>query len=133
MPERTHWRNRCGTRVSDVSTDLRVTTTNKSRWAENACEALPIVTRLSPGQGLAADDSRNLPNCSGNWWRGTESNCRHYDFQSYALPTELPRPRGVNPDDNGYSARSASLASTRSAIAARKSMRENPRQISDRG
>ena len=25
------------------------------------------------------------------WWRGTESNCRHYDFQSYALPTELPR------------------------------------------
>src|SRR5204863_2343756 len=27
------------------------------------------------------------------WWRGTESNCRHYDFQSYALPTELPRPR----------------------------------------
>jgi hypothetical protein len=26
------------------------------------------------------------------WWRGTESNCRHYDFQSYALPTELPRP-----------------------------------------
>src|SRR5438105_1239687 len=29
----------------------------------------------------------------GVWWRGTESNCRHYDFQSYALPTELPRPR----------------------------------------
>ena len=24
------------------------------------------------------------------WWPGTESNCRHYDFQSYALPTELP-------------------------------------------
>ena len=29
------------------------------------------------------------------WWRGTESNCRHYDFQSYALPTELPRPGGL--------------------------------------
>src|SRR6185369_17107843 len=28
------------------------------------------------------------------WWRGTESNCRHYDFQSYALPTELPRHAG---------------------------------------
>jgi hypothetical protein len=28
------------------------------------------------------------------WWRGTESNCRHYDFQSYALPTELPRHDG---------------------------------------
>ena len=25
------------------------------------------------------------------WWRGAESNRRHYDFQSYALPTELPR------------------------------------------
>ena len=24
------------------------------------------------------------------WWPGTELNCRHYDFQSYALPTELP-------------------------------------------
>ena len=29
------------------------------------------------------------------WWRGTESNCRHYDFQSYALPTELPRHAGI--------------------------------------
>jgi hypothetical protein len=26
-----------------------------------------------------------------NGWRGTESNCRHRDFQSRALPTELPR------------------------------------------
>ena len=26
----------------------------------------------------------------GKWWPGTELNCRHYDFQSYALPTELP-------------------------------------------
>ena len=24
------------------------------------------------------------------WWRGTESNRRHKDFQSFALPTELP-------------------------------------------
>ena len=31
---------------------------------------------------------------SQNWlvkrWPGTESNCRHEDFQSSALPTELP-------------------------------------------
>src|SRR5450756_2416951 len=27
------------------------------------------------------------------WWRGTELNCRHHDFQSCALPTELPRHR----------------------------------------
>ena len=24
------------------------------------------------------------------WWRGTESNCRHMELQSIALPTELP-------------------------------------------
>ena len=24
------------------------------------------------------------------WWRGPESNQRHKDFQSFALPTELP-------------------------------------------
>ena len=28
-------------------------------------------------------------------WRGPESNRRHHDFQSCALPTELPRPRRV--------------------------------------
>ena len=28
-------------------------------------------------------------------WRGAESNCRHRDFQSRALPTELPRPRSA--------------------------------------
>ena len=26
----------------------------------------------------------------GEWWLGTESNRRHADFQSAALPTELP-------------------------------------------
>ena len=25
----------------------------------------------------------------GKWWPETESNCRHEDFQSSALPTEL--------------------------------------------
>jgi hypothetical protein len=27
------------------------------------------------------------------WWEGTESNRRHTDFQSVALPTELPSHR----------------------------------------
>ena len=30
-----------------------------------------------------------------SWCRGTESNCRHGDFQSPALPTELPRLFGL--------------------------------------
>ena len=29
-----------------------------------------------------------------NEWAGAESNCRHCDFQSHALPTELPRRGG---------------------------------------
>ena len=27
--------------------------------------------------------------CVKKWWRQTESNRRHKDFQSFALPTEL--------------------------------------------
>ena len=29
------------------------------------------------------------------WWPGAESNCRHEDFQSTALPTELPGHQGT--------------------------------------
>ena len=34
------------------------------------------------------------------WWPGAELNCRHADFQSAALPTELPGPvkKGPVPD-----------------------------------
>jgi hypothetical protein len=32
--------------------------------------------------------------CTSKMWRGAESNCRHRDFQSRALPTELPRLHG---------------------------------------
>src|SRR5688572_14872892 len=34
--------------------------------------------------------NRSSPKASGGWWPGTESNRRHCDFQSHALPTELP-------------------------------------------
>ena len=33
----------------------------------------------------------------GLWCLSTESNCGHKDFQSFALPTELPRHNG-DPD-----------------------------------
>ena len=37
------------------------------------------------------EPERSVCNWSkGKWWPGTESNCRHEDFQSSALPTELP-------------------------------------------
>jgi hypothetical protein len=52
-------------------------------------------------RALAGLPSRSslVMRASEGWWRGTESNCRHYDFQSYALPTELPRPGST--DDRG--------------------------------
>lgn len=42
-----------------------------------------------------------LPHCltALSWCRGTESNRRHEDFQSSALPTELPRPWPRNAED----------------------------------
>jgi len=38
--------------------------------------------------------------CRSERWRGAESNCRHRDFQSRALPTELPR-RAAPENNNG--------------------------------
>ena len=36
---------------------------------------------------------------SGAWWAGAELNCRHRDFQSRALPTELPAHAGWESQD----------------------------------
>ncbi len=63
------------------------------RRRRDSCEACPICAPRRFSQ------SRRWPctllNCSEDWarkWcRGAESNCRHHDFQSCALPTELPR------------------------------------------
>src|SRR5436190_20515762 len=44
------------------------------------------------------------------WWPGSESNQRHADFQSAALPTELPGHLGISPNrglDQGARIRTA--------------------------
>ena len=49
--------------------------------------------RCDPGKPLRAAHKRKPPALPGDcyfWWPGTELNCRHEDFQSPALPTELP-------------------------------------------
>ena len=51
---------------------------------------------LPTGFGREAVRSQSVRNGAGfigekKWCRGAESNCRHHDFQSCALPTELPR------------------------------------------
>ena len=43
------------------------------------------------GDGASSGRSGKSPKLPRNpWWPRTESNCRHRDFQSRALPTELP-------------------------------------------
>src|SRR5262249_18452389 len=62
-----------------------------SETARQSCN--PCAT---PNPFILAGLTGNLLICLEKWWRGTESNCRHYDFQSYALPTELPRRAGIH-------------------------------------
>ncbi len=58
------------------------------------------MTKYWQSQGVLMELSRkgrqaNLLKILKGWeWPGTESNCRHEDFQSSALPTELPGQRG---------------------------------------
>jgi hypothetical protein len=52
------------------------------------CDPEPIKGLRPQDESCWQDDV----NKEFDWWRGTESNCRHRDFQSRALPTELPRP-----------------------------------------
>jgi hypothetical protein len=85
-------------------------TATHARWREHA-EAGTAVSGIyheyvragarvpaSGEQGLRRQKSAKPRTSSGaSWWTGTESNRRHMDFQSIALPTELPvRNRGNN-------------------------------------
>jgi hypothetical protein len=63
----------------------------------------------------------------GIWWRGTESNCRHYDFQSYALPTELPRHGRGTDNNSGSAVCGASRYSQQAAVPNLQSAIRNPK------
>src|SRR6185369_12982208 len=43
-----------------------------------------------PGEALPPPSAVNALKARGKWCPGAESNHRHCDFQSHALPTELP-------------------------------------------
>ncbi len=48
---------------------------DENRTRDNSLEGCGFTTKLHPHRYQ---------------WRGTESNCRHMELQSIALPTELP-------------------------------------------
>ena len=57
----------------------------------SSCCDYAVTSKKRPSVALIALVSEVVVAIEIRWWRGAESNRRHYDFQSYALPTELPR------------------------------------------
>src|SRR5688572_26521395 len=80
-----------------------------ARIASNACRRSSLfLLMLMPYVALgssterrcdwmrAGDTETSARKCLIKWWPGAESNQRHADFQSAALPTELPGHAGRN-------------------------------------
>ena len=59
---------------------------DENRTRDNSLEGCGFTTKLHPQIFLG--------------WRGTESNCRHMELQSIALPTELPSQKRSGRDSN---------------------------------
>ena len=75
------------------------TNNDKSAAASREKRTRPAEHTLSTGALAKCSATRilwmlrsSIGRNSGYWCRGAESNRRHHDFQSCALPTELPRP-----------------------------------------
>ncbi len=60
------------------------------RSSATLSRGVPVSALGGPRPKKTAASGGHFPN-DQSWCPGTESNCRHEDFQSTALPTELPR------------------------------------------
>ena len=88
-----------------------------ARIASNACRRSSFLLMLMPYVALgssterrrdwmrAGDPETSARKCLIKWWPGSESNQRHADFQSAALPTELPGQAGRTDPETGSTKR----------------------------
>ncbi len=68
----------------ELKSNMLMLTTNSMERTERGKETIAALLEDLIGPSLTKLQTAE------QWWPGTESNCRHGDFQSPALPTELP-------------------------------------------
>ena len=81
------FRNRYWVLVTGYSVQVRATWSKRSTPASDRKWRAGASKESVPGAGQAKKSSRNAKKAE---WSGAGSNRRHMDFQSIALPTELP-------------------------------------------
>ncbi len=93
---RRSWRGVVGALRGERNSGVAPSTSGGVRLCERRSAGAPL--RIAHGgQGTAAAAGKG----GQKWWPGTESNRRHADFQSAALPTELPGQCGPNGGTTG--------------------------------
>lgn len=100
---RTQYARRVNIGVMRINGSKRTQCVCKPSHGEVASELPHSAVLYPPAYSRISENNRGK-----RWWPGVESNHRHEDFQSTALPTELPghrrtrikpaRPLGVKPD-----------------------------------
>src|SRR5688572_4782037 len=107
-----------------------------ARIASNACRRSSFLLMLMPYVALgssterrrdwmrAGDPETSARKCLIKWWPGSESNQRHADFQSAALPTELPGHAGRHDSHKGGIDERTRIKSAARGVVKKKGIRQ---------